>query len=365
LNYLFVIDDLGSGGAQRQMTNLAIALAELGNSVSFVIYHERDYYVEKLRQNNININYLVKKNPFTRILAFRKHIRNGQYDIVVSFLGVPNFLCELAGLPFRKWKLIVSERSANPIILKSTKSIVLRFFHLFTDRIICNSSSSRRILEKVNPFIPKQKIKVIYNMLDLQKWKPADNYEFRKNGYLTILVPASHRHLKNFTGLLSAILLLNEAERNEIRINWYGNNLTVPFYDDSITKCRTIISENKLEEIVQLYPATPLIMEKMLEADIIGLFSLFEGFPNCICEGMALGKPIIASSVSDIPIVIEDGINGKLCNPKDSQSIANAIRSFLKFDKEELMEMGRLNRIKAIKLFDKNKIILQFLELIK
>ena len=102
----------------------------------------------------------------------------------------------------------------------------------------------------------------------------------------------------------------------------------------------------------------------MLEAMLLPC-SVFRGLPNCICEGMALGKPVIASSVSDIPLIIEDGINGKLCNPDDPESIAAVLRWFSEQDNEKLAQMGRSNRKKAVELFDKNIIMDKYLELIK
>jgi glycosyltransferase involved in cell wall biosynthesis len=103
----------------------------------------------------------------------------------------------------------------------------------------------------------------------------------------------------------------------------------------------------------------------MLEADVVGLFSFFEGLPNTICEGMALGKPILASAVSDIPLFIEDEINGKLFNPFDVNSIAESIRYFLSLRRDELEMMGVQNRQKAVELFDHKKNLRKYIELIK
>lgn len=39
MKILCVIDCLGSGGAQRQLVNLATAFKEKGHEVSFLVYH--------------------------------------------------------------------------------------------------------------------------------------------------------------------------------------------------------------------------------------------------------------------------------------------------------------------------------------
>ena len=48
MKILFFIDDLGSGGAQRQLVNLAIQISTLGNDVDVLSYSGNNYYRELL-----------------------------------------------------------------------------------------------------------------------------------------------------------------------------------------------------------------------------------------------------------------------------------------------------------------------------
>jgi glycosyltransferase involved in cell wall biosynthesis len=62
--------------------------------------------------------------------------------------------------------------------------------------------------------------------------------------------------------------------------------------------------------------------------DSIDIFihpSLWEGFGLSILEAMSMGKPVIATNVSAIPELIEDGVSGLLVPPKDVDSLAGAI----------------------------------------
>ena len=365
MKLLFLIDDLVSGGAQRQMVKLSLAFREEGHQVSVLYYFPRDFYGDTLRDAGIELICLEIKNPLRRIWAFRRFIRKGNFNVVISYLGIPNFLCELAAIPYKKWRLIVNERSANPAILRSFKSIFIRFFHLFADEVVTNSFANKKIIQKANPFLKGKKLTVIYNMIDLDDWKPEHGFRFRKNGKITLLVPASHRYLKNFLGLLKAISLLTEQEREKISVKWYGNNLTPPYYDDSIIECREYIQKNNLETLVTLYPATHNIKEPIQQADIIGLFSFFEGLPNVVCEGMALGKPIIASNVSDVPLLVEDNINGKLVDPQDPESIADGLRFFIQATESNLEEMGSKSREKTNGLLNAQIIFKQYYRLVK
>ncbi len=365
MKLLFVIDDLNSGGAQRQLTTLALELVKYNYKVHTLVYGVRDYYERVLTENKITVHKIIVRNPLKRIIRIRRFIRGGGFDTVFSFLGIPNFICELSSIPSKRWNLIVSERSADPKILKSLNSRFRRLFHIFSDAIICNSYSSQLIVKKVNPFLNREKLHVIYNSLDVTDWKPDEEYSFCRDGKIHIVIAASHRKLKNLIGLLEAMMMLEEAERQRLRVSWYGDGLDFPFFDDSIIYCREFIARNDIGSIVSLYPATTNIVSKMRAADVIGLFSFFEGLPNSICEGMAIGKPILASAVSDIPLIVEDGVSGKLFDPTKTESIVSAIRFFLKMELSRFSEMGRVNRLKALELFDSMKNTTKYFDLLQ
>ena len=64
----------------------------------------------------------------------------------------------------------------------------------------------------------------------------------------------------------------------------------------------------------------------MAQTDIFVMSSLLEGQPLSIIEATAYGCPIVTTSVGGIPEIIEDGVNGLLCKPKDPDCLAEKIR---------------------------------------
>ena len=95
----------------------------------------------------------------------------------------------------------------------------------------------------------------------------------------------------------------------------------------------------------------------MKKADAIGLFSYFEGLPNTICEGLLLGKPVVVTRVSDVPLMIKEDINGFLCDANDPISISKALSKLLDASAEQLRQMGLRNRTLGQSLFNKEKIL--------
>lgn len=293
----------------------------------------------------------------------RRFIRKGEYDAVVSFLEAPNFICEIAGFPKRKWKLIVGERSANPGMTDSLKLKIYRWFHVFADYIVSNSYSNMNLVQSLNPFLTDSKCRVIYNSLDFDTWKPSPGYIPRTSGKLKLLVVASHRSLKNLNGLVDALELLTDSERNKIEVEWYGEGLNEPYWDDSLIHAKMKIDHRKLGDLIKFYSATSEILSKVQHADAVGLFSFYEGFPNTICEGMACGKPVVCTTVSDLPVLFADK-HDLLCDPADSHSIAQALRNLLNLSNDELLKTGKENLIIAKEKFNKEQIINEYLELL-
>lgn len=362
MKILFVIDDLRSGGAQRQMVALAKGLKSAGHEVSVLFYYPHYYYADYLEKLHVKIKCLNFQNPFRRIFKIRKVIRRAKIDVVIAFMGVPSFIAEIASLPWKNWILIVGERSADPKILRSAKSKIMRYFHLLSDHIVANSYANIDIVKKVNPLIPEHKLKVIYNSIDLNEFHWNPGYTFKKSGVLRIIVPASYRSLKNPTGLIEAVNILDTESKNKINVDWYGD--TSNDKEKVIERCEFLIRKYDLGNMIRLNDVRNDISVLMHDFDAIGLFSFFEGLPNSICEGMACGKVIISSSVSDIPLIINEHTNGFLFDPQDVVSISNALKKAIGSTAMELKQMGENNRIKAEQLFNNQNILRQYLRLI-
>ena len=99
--------------------------------------------------------------------------------------------------------------------------------------------------------------------------------------------------------------------------------------------------------------------------DVMCLPSLFEGFSNSLSESICCGKPVLASNISDNPIIVRDGVNGFLFNPTDVDDMANSIKKMLDLSDDERIEMGNRSRSHALSLFNLEKFTNDYVEIIE
>ncbi len=363
MRILCFVDCLGAGGAQRQMVELAMGFMELGHHVSFLTYHHLPFFNPLLEKEGISIDLIQEPGYIRRLFKVRRFIRSGKYDAVLAFLEGSNFMGEFAGIPYRKWKLVIGERSANPGILQSLTMKVYRWFHFFADAIVANSRANMELVRIANPFLPISKCHIIYNIIDFKRFQPSNNFIYRKGYRISVVIAARIRPEKNMGRLIEALALLSKEEQQKIRIDWYGS------YDHEIKSNSLLVNaleqikEKGLEGVLAFHEATHDIVKIIQESDAVGLFSTYEGFPNCICEAMACEKPVICTRISDMAGLLSHEPH-LLCDPLDPLSIKQSLSYLIGLEAAQLKRIGSENRKIALEKFKKEDIVSAYLKLL-
>jgi len=102
------------------------------------------------------------------------------------------------------------------------------------------------------------------------------------------------------------------------------------------------------------------VREVLKEADVVVAPSVptrsgrREGIPVALMEAMSCGVPVIASRLSGIPELVEDGSTGVLVEPRDVEGLSSALERLLR-DRELRRRLGRAGQAKVEEDFDLQK----------
>jgi len=125
------------------------------------------------------------------------------------------------------------------------------------------------------------------------------------------------------------------------------------------SKIEEQIAQVGLQNKVILHGARPRseIVSMLAQSDVLALASVptprgkREGIPVVLMEGMASGLPVVASRLSGIPELVEDGRSGFLVPPGDSLALADALQR-LRDNSHLRQQMGQAGRDKVTREFN-------------
>ena len=101
------------------------------------------------------------------------------------------------------------------------------------------------------------------------------------------------------------------------------------------------------------------------KVDCVVLPSYREGMSRSLLESCSMAKPIIATNVVGCKQVVDDGINGYLCEVRNAQDLADKMEKMFNISNEERMQMGLKGREKIKKEFDEKIVINKYLKSIE
>lgn len=359
---LCLIDTLGiGGGAERQMAGLAKFLCEKGYKVDIVKYYSNDEQYADL--NDLEGGKIIQLNPrnnrLSKLIAIKRHIKSaGGYDWVIAYKDGPTVIGCLLKLLGGKFRLIVSERNTNQTIGKKDK---FKFFlYRVADYVVPNSYAQADFI-KQNFSAIQDKVVTITNFTNTSHFTPVEGVY---NDKLNILTVGRITPQKNVLKYLEALsLLMREGYTDKVHFDWYGDAQTGD--DKYKIECFNKVKELKLQYFIEFHSATKDIVQQYQACDVFCLPSVYEGFPNVVCEAMCCGKPIVCSRVCDNPCIVQENANGLLFAPNDIQSMYSILKEIIEMPRTKLSEWGENSRAMAVAMFSKNAFLQKYIELIE
>ena len=111
------------------------------------------------------------------------------------------------------------------------------------------------------------------------------------------------------------------------------------------------------EGLIEYLGETSNVKPFIIAADCVVLPSYREGTPRTLLEAAAIGRPIVTTNVAGCKEVVENELNGFLCEAKNSQDLADKMKKILFLSTEKRQEMAYNGRKKVTQQFDEKLVI--------
>lgn len=351
-----LIDSLVAGGAQRQFAYLAKGLKNAGCEVQcFTYWPNLNFYQPFLEEAGVELIASREANKSSkRIYCVIKAIKKFKPDCVISFLDTPSIIACIARC-FCKFKLVVSERNTTQQLTRRGR-LKYALFRL-ADSIVPNSHSQGRFLANNYPNL-KKKVSVITNTIDTVRFVPAK--EKAQNTVPRVISVGRCAPQKNYLTMVDAVKIL--CDRGvKAHFDWFANTTDEQGYPKTV---RAKIRELNLENVITIYEPDSKIERRYQSSDVFWLASIYEGFPNVLCEAMACGLPVVCSNVCDNPDIVDDGVNGFLTDANSSTQMADKLEQVMSMNNNQKARISEANICRIKELCAEEVFVKKYMDLI-
>ncbi len=352
MRILFVIRDMVTGGAGKQLALIAGALSKRKHDVFVFTYYggETQYSLAE------NVRYVAQnpmpRNKFSEYFFspwnIRKQIKKIKPDCVISWRCNAGCFTVL-GAAGMNVKTIFSERS-DPF---TETSVMLKLSSL-----ICTFSDGGVFqLERVRQYYRRlyKKSVVIHNPINETKDQILIPYEKRKQKI--VHVGRMMLSQKRQDVMLDAFKIFFECHP-DYTLHFFGDG-------QDLESVKKMALEKGLSDCVIFHGAVGNILESIKDAKMLVLTSDYEGIPNVILEAFVAGVPVVSTDCSPggARVLIDDGVNGFLASVADPLTIAKKMMELT--SSKAIANRFIVNGKHKLRQFDVERIVQKWEEYLK
>ena len=348
INIMYLIASLVSGGAERQVVELAKNVDKTKYNVFIVIYRDKIHYKYILRVEGVQVVCIEKKYILSLLFLWRlvRFIRRNKIDIIHSYMFNTNVWARLAGKLSGCKIIIPSIRTINLSASYHSKwYLIERLLAKWTTRVITNSEAAKQeYLANIN--VPRADfVTVIRNGIDLDmitnspKTSPEElrlKYNIQKDDFVIVHVAGIDRN-KNQLCLLKAIESIGIENLKVLFVGRVRDNM---YYHE----LQGYVKKHNIGKSVLFLGEQQDVFSIMNMSDLLVLTSLQEAFPNVIIEAMSVFLPVISSDVGDVRYVVKDGKNGYLFPVDDYVKLSELLLKMRSMDPHDRIQMGKFGK---------------------
>ena len=304
-------------------------------------------------QHNGNLQIAVFR--LARIMRqYRPHIVHSRNWGAVEAI----FAARLAGVPV----VIHSEHGYEVEMLKGLpfrQRVLRRAAYALADSVF-TVTQELRDFHTQQAWISPDKIRVIYNGVDTQRFLPGSNMDAREKfgippHRLVIGTVGRMVRIKDHKTLLQAFEML-VAGGVDAHLLLVGSGPLLEAHQAYVKDSRVIANR------VCFAGRCDNVPEMLRAMDIFVLPSICEGMSNTLLEAMATGLPAVATRVGGNSEVVDHDRTGWLFSPGNAEELWHRLR-LLSLNRECLQEVGRAARDRAVRQFSLDRMVNDYQDL--
>ncbi len=358
----YVRSSLHAGsGLVNHIIEIAKRIKHAGNEVAIVC---RECEIKPKTMPITQLKYYGSNIPFLRNLVFpfkslsvlkRFDLVHTQYhpdifagNIASEFAKKPHVFTYHGFAPVRAWHSyrqkikMIDHRLETFLAVRSNVDKIITVSHFLKKEL-----TSRY-------FLNRDRIKVIYNGVDTQRFNPNVNGQnirdsFNLKDYPTVLYFGRLAPYKGVQFLIKAIPhVLKEIPETKFLIAGAGRY-------DAPDMGRLVKKLNAKRSVIFTgYVRNRDVPKFYACCDIFCCPSLWEGFGLTPAEAQACGKPVVAFNTCALPEVVKDKHTGVLVEPRNVEALGDGLASLLQ-NKQSRLRMGNEGRSRVVRLFSWDK----------
>ena len=254
--------------------------------------------------------------------GLRKQLREHRYDVLLASYAYPDgcaavLLGRILGVP-----VVVKCHGSDLNRVTDHRLVKLQLKHVLP-RARAVVVVSRHLGDRaLHLGVPADRLHVVYNGIDHERFRPADKLDARQrlslplDREIVLYVGHLEQH-KGVRDLLQALPLIRKARPRVLAVFLGRGPLAREVREmaaSPLSGARDILASDAVP-----HNEVPLWMAA---ADVVCLPSWTEGMPNVIREAHACGRPVVATTVGGIPEAVASTELGILVPPRQPAALA-------------------------------------------
>ncbi len=349
----YFIPNLQQGGPEGQILALINRLPERFEPVLCVYHADGIFFDARCPPGQPAHALGVRRMNLAALDRLTEILRLEKPAIVHSYRDKSNF-----------WARLAAARAGVPVTITACRNrmmelrylLIERFMSRFSRVILTNSEGVRHELTQWAG-VRDDKIRVIYNILDVDHFRPPTGDErAAARARWDLPGPARALLLPGRVGIQKHQIGLLLAMRRLLRLGAWPADAVVLLAGrerDRATSwlVRRLAAHPQVAPHVRFLGAEKDIRSLYWASDVLVMPSLYEGLANAALEGVACGLPALLSHAANVDGIVQPGTTGWEVPTGNQAALADALADLVAATPARLAQMGRDGRARVVARF--------------